>query len=246
MGDMKSRETIKEYAKQAFNAQRKNCIIAVFLVLLIRNGYSSINRLQSYSAQLESLTGWSAIQFGPIFTLLSIISIPVMLLLIVLTVNLNGVMIKAFYGQPITWSEPFSTLKFNFGRKLGGSLWAGLWVFLWTLLFIVPGIIKAYAYSMTEYILASHPNVLATEAIKLSKRMTKGHKGKLFVLDLSFIGWYLLNILTLGILGIFYVNPYYHLTRAGFFIELRDLAVANGVIQQSELDGISTRYRHSV
>jgi len=95
---------------------------------------------------------------------------------------------------------------------------------------------------MTPYILACHPNVTATDAIKLSKRMTKGHKVELFKLELSFIGWKLLSYLTLGIIGIFYVNPYYYITWAGFFIELRNLSVANGVIHPAELDGISPQY----
>jgi len=165
-----------------------------------------------------------------------------MILSIVLLVNLHGVMVKVFYGQPITSTEPYSALKINFGRKLGGSLWMALWTCLWMLLFIIPGIVKAFSYSMTQYILACHPNVTATDAIKLSKRMTKGYKVELFQLELSFIGWKLLNFLTLGILGIFFVNPYYYITQAGFFIELRNLAVANGVIHPAELDGISPQY----
>jgi len=109
----------------------------------------------------------------------------------------------------------------------------------------IPVIIKALSYSMTQYILASNPNVLATNAIKLSMRMTKGHKGKIFVMWISFIGWQLLNMLTLGILGIFYVNPYMYASFAGQFVELRSLAVASGVILPHELDGVPQQYLQS-
>ncbi|MEA4823980.1 MAG: DUF975 family protein [Clostridiaceae bacterium] len=125
----------------------------------------------------------------------------------------------------------------NFGRKLGGMLWMMLWVYLWTLLFIIPGIIKGLAYSMTPYILANDPNVEATEALKLSMRMTDGHKGEIFVMILSFIGWELLSAFTFGILELVYVGPYREAALAGLYVELRDNAVANGIVSEAEFNG---------
>ncbi|MET1249710.1 DUF975 family protein [Sporolactobacillus sp. STCC-11] len=70
---------------------------------------------------------------------------------------------------------------------------------LWILLFIIPGIIKSFSYSQTYFILKDHPDYSASKAIKESKRLMKGHKWKLFLLGLSFIGWWLLSIVpTLG------------------------------------------------
>jgi len=91
--------------------------------------------------------------------------------------------------------EMFSTGFRDYGRNLGGILWMELFIFLWSLLFIIPGIIKALAYFATPYILADTRNVPATDALKLSMRMTAGHKGKVFVMILSFIGWGLLTAL---------------------------------------------------
>ena len=88
---------------------------------------------------------------------------------------------------------------------------------------------------MTPYILAHCPNVSATDALKLSMRMTNGHKGELFVMHLSFIGWMLLGALTLGILVIVHVGPYMGTTTAGYYIELRDEALAKGIIRPEEL-----------
>ena len=92
-----------------------------------------------------------------------------------------------------------------------------LFIALWTLLLIVPGIIKGYAYRMVPYILAENPDMNYKEALDLSSKMMYGNKWKSFVLDLSFIGWIILSILTFGILLLFYVNPYIGSTNAELY-----------------------------
>lgn len=96
-----------------------------------------------------------------------------------------------------------------------------LFTLLWTLLFIIPGIVKSYQYKMIPYILADNPDIDWREAFDLSKKMTDGHKMDLFILDLSFIGWYILSTVTCGIVGIFYVTPYYEQTMAEAYEVLR-------------------------
>ena len=91
-----------------------------------------------------------------------------------------------------------------------------LYTFLWTLLFIIPGIVKAYSYSMAYYIKADNPAYTATEAIEVSQRMMRGHKLELFILDLSFIGWYIVGFLCLGV-GTFWVSAYHESARAEFY-----------------------------
>ena len=90
----------------------------------------------------------------------------------------------------------------------------------WFLLFIIPGIIKAYAYAMTYYISYDNPELSAEECINRSMKMMYGHKLDLFLLDLSFIGWILLSILTLGV-GMLWVTPYMYTSRAKFYEELK-------------------------
>ena len=92
-----------------------------------------------------------------------------------------------------------------------------LFLALWTVLFIVPGIIKLYSYRMVPYLLKEHPELKSTQAITMSRRLMNGHKWRAFVLDLSFIGWFLLSALTLGILHIFYVGPYVQATDAELY-----------------------------
>ena len=96
----------------------------------------------------------------------------------------------------------------------------GLYTFLWSLLFIIPGIVKTYAYSMSMYILAENKGKSARECINESKAMTDGHKMDLFVLNLSFIGWLLLVGITLGIASI-WVVPYMNATMANAYQSLK-------------------------
>ena len=112
----------------------------------------------------------------------------------------------------------------GFRKGLGNNIVAGilvsLFTFLWSLLLIIPGIVKSYSYAMTFYILADNPDMAPTEAINKSKEMMKGNKWRLFCLDFSFIGWYLLSILTLGIL-LLWVNPYSMQARVEFYESLK-------------------------
>ena len=276
---MRTRQEIKEYAKEAFAAQRGTCVLGLFLVMLVTIGFSYFSNIPSIVINIPLISQDYSMAFLGIFAVLSmiigIIAIPAMMISMVLNVNISGFFVKVYYGQFVKFSEPYSEIKNNFGRKLGGMCWHMLWIYLWSLAFMTPAVIimvivivtaissfsytapvyaafvsiiaillacipimiKTLSYSMTQYILASNPNVKATDAIKLSMRMTRGHKGKIFVMWLSFIGWNILDVFTIGILGIFYVNPYMYASLAGQFVELRSLAVANGVIHPSELDG---------
>ena len=98
-------------------------------------------------------------------------------------------------------------------------LLTSLIIFLWSLLLIIPGIIAAYSYAMTDYILAENPDMKATEAMKASKEMMKGNRWRLFVLELSFIGWAILCVFTCG-LGTFVLAPYQEAAYAAFYREV--------------------------
>ncbi len=95
--------------------------------------------------------------------------------------------------------------------------------FLWYFT-IIGGVIKMYEYRMIPYILAENPKTNRKEAFKLSKQMMKGNKWKTFLLDVSFVGWNILSVFTLGLLNILYVNPYKATTNAELYVELRNIA----------------------
>lgn len=99
-------------------------------------------------------------------------------------------------------------------------LFISIFTFLWFLLLIIPGIIAGLSYSMTYYILIDHPELTPLEAIRLSKEIMVGHKGELFVLGLSFIGWFFLGLITFGV-GLLYVIPYFNATLAEFYLSIK-------------------------
>lgn len=158
----------------------------------------------------------------------------------VLSVALAGFFLAVWQGHRPTIGDFFSSaFDSNFLRKLGGILWMVLFTFLWMLLLYIPGFVKMYAYFLTPYILHDCPNVKAKYALKLSMRMTRGHKGELFVAQLSFLGWGLLSGLTFGILAVLFTIPYMCLTFAGIYDELKKIALEDGVVSQRELDGLT-------
>lgn len=103
----------------------------------------------------------------------------------------------------------------HFLRLIALNLLEGLFVFLWSLLFIIPGIVAAYRYRLAIYLLLEHPEMRVMDCIRESKRLMYGRKGELFILDLSFLGWYLLTIIPFASV---YVTPYIQTTRAGYYL----------------------------
>ena len=96
-----------------------------------------------------------------------------------------------------------------------------LFIWLWSLLFIVPGIIKSYSYRLVPYIMSENPDMNFRDAQAESARLMKGNKWKSFVLDLSFIGWDILTLMTWGFLEIFFVGPYKASTDAALYESIK-------------------------
>lgn len=204
---MPTRAQIKERARIMLRGNYGGCVGSLFIVVLL--------------AAIASYT-----------------FIGVLLVAVPLQLGLICYYLMVFQGTSPQISTVFATgFSINYARKVGGYLWMMLWTFLWSLLFFIPGLIKAYSYAMTPYILAAYPDVSAQDALKLSMRIMRGHKAELFILQLSFIGWALLSSLTCGILMILYVGPYMQLTTVGYYCELLDYAVRCGVVRVEELNG---------
>lgn len=121
-------------------------------------------------------------------------------------------------------SMELSNLFVGFSEDFGGlfllNLMTNIFIILWSLLFVVPGIIKAYAYSMAMYIKVDHPEYNWSQCLKESQTMMQGHKMELFVLELSFIGWAIVGSLCLGV-GTLWVLAYENATRAQFYESIR-------------------------
>lgn len=108
----------------------------------------------------------------------------------------------------------------QYARTVGAVLLVFVYTLLWTLLLVIPGIIKAYSYSMTFYILHENPEMTAGDAITASQKMMDGHKMDLFLLSLSFIGWAILASITFGI-GYLWLIPYIYTAYAAFYETLK-------------------------
>lgn len=144
-----------------------------------------------------------------------------------------------FFLESRKGNRTFDTLFSSFKSRrylniVKGMAWQLLFTFLWTLCFYIPGIIKSYSYSMTPYILADNPEIGYQRALKLSMQMTRGYKWHIFVLQLSFIGWYLLGLLCCGI-GVIFVHPYYNAALAEAYAFLRKNAMEKGYCTPAEL-----------
>ncbi len=118
-------------------------------------------------------------------------------------------------GGSVEASQAFSGFD-DFWSAFKVQFLVGLFTFLWSLLFVIPGIIKGYSYSMSMYVLAENKGKPALQCIDESKKMMNGHKMELFVLELSFIGWMLLGVVTLGI-AMIWVVPYMSATETNFY-----------------------------
>ena len=108
----------------------------------------------------------------------------------------------------------------HIGKLFLLSLVKNFFIILWGLLFIVPGFIAYYRYSMAEYIIAENPDISVFAAIKQSKEMMDGKKGKLFVLELTFLGWAILTAVTFGLAGLYSI-PYIFMTRTLFYLDVK-------------------------
>lgn len=147
-------------------------------------------------------------------------------LLRIFVFNPLNVGLYAFFADNVSNKVDLGSVRNGFApaymRNVGSMLVRDIFLFLWTLLFFVPGLIKMYSYRMVPYILAENPDMKPIDAITRSREIMDGNKWNTFVLDLSFIGWYLLSGITFGIVGVFYVYPYVYQTDAELYTAIKN------------------------
>lgn len=129
------------------------------------------------------------------------------------------VMFGVFKGKDVDFGVLFEGFQ-DYSRIFVTKLLQGIYTALWMLLLVVPGVIKYYSYAMTDYILKEEPEMKNNAAIEKSMAMMENNNMKLFLLDLSFIGWALLCIVTFGI-GFLFLQPYMQVSRAAFYEDLK-------------------------
>ena len=213
---MLSLQSIKSKAKDNFYVNKWPCIFVAFISSVI--GTASImisnigsDRMISYDESSLSTNTNISIGFSIVTLLLSIFVTNV------IAVGACRFFLKNGRGETPEITEIFSGFTHNYGNTMLTMFITDLYILLWTLLFIIPGIVKSFSYMLIPYILANTPDTPYNEAIAKSQEMMQGHKMEAFKLVFSFIGWWILDALTLGILGFFFVDPYYRASLTEFY-----------------------------
>lgn len=212
--DMKSNQYYKNEALAALRGNWANALVATIILIALALFFSSNDAINSYYQRIviNPFIGYS----------LTFISMFVLLPLAVGYSNSMRVLLET--GDNRLTNNSFSLGFGNWLHVVWGMILSTIYIFLWTLLLIIPGIIKSYSYALTPYILVEHPEMSANEAIEESMRLMDGHKFDLFYLQLSFIGWAILSILSLG-LGVFWLIPYQMTAQAAFYRDIKNEAM---------------------
>lgn len=189
---------VKQWAKEKVKGKRLT-ILVVLIILSALSGYSVVNDKDGL--------------------LSSLLSIAMSLLLFIVTVGYTKFMLNFINDKEYSLDQLWSY--FGDWKNLA-TVWIHetIMIFLYFLLLIVPGIIKTISYSLVPYILVDDPNMSSGDVLDLSTKMMNGHKMDYFKLELSFIGWHLLAVLTLGILEI-WIAPYQATAMTKFLSEVK-------------------------
>lgn len=219
---MFDREKYKKFARIQLKNRMGVPVMVTFIIYLV-SAPSNVRFLLSLGKKVEQGSG----DF--------IISLVTMLLFAII----SFAELHLFLKMSLT-SEAVSFTDFTDGltlylKAIGATLYTKLLIFLWSLLLIVPGIVKSYAYSLTPFLLVEYPEMKITRAVKLSKIITNGHKMDIFTTQLSFLGWFLLEIPTLTLIS-FWLNPYYKMTMTNVYHAILKDAVTRNVISEGDLN----------
>lgn len=233
---MWTRAELKDNAKKYFKANYWKMVLVGLIMLIITSGSSaSTSNYAQQNAETSEVGQLSATELLAVFAVIaSVLAVMVIVSVIVKIFVLNPLLIggQRFFVTSHYQKAGLGELGFAFSKSYLNVVkimfLRNLFIALWSLLFIIPGIIKAFEYHMIPYILTENPEISYKEAFAMSKQMMTGNKWKTFVLDLSFLGWFLLSGITCGILAIFYVNPYYYMTHAELYVKLKEITFGGG------------------
>ena len=220
---MWNRAELKEKAKAKLKGFYWQAFL-VSLILVITGG--SHNRLDlSSSGSSTGTTDVGGSEFALEIALIAVFGILIFLALRIFLGYILEVGGRKYFIELSQGHSEISYLLKYFNKKyylnlIAALLFRALYIFLWSLLLIIPGIIKMYEYRFVPYIMAENPELEHNRALNLSREMTRGQKMDIFVLDLSFLGWFILGALFFGI-GILFVQPYYDAVNAELYQKLK-------------------------
>lgn len=238
---MWTRKELKTKAKEALKRNYWKVVLVSVLVILLSGGFSygfsggsGGSSPQEEISEMQEMTTSSATEALSSADLIIIVIVAIVIFTVVFCIVFAiAYAIAAFLYNPVLVGVDRFMLKsvddkaevkeiayafdHSYMNVVKTMFFKDLYVFLWTLLFVIPGVYKKYQYRMVPYIMAEHPEMNYKEALELSKNMMDGEKWHAFVLDLSFVLWHVLGIITCGILEAFYIAPYQNLTNAELY-----------------------------
>ena len=195
-----TRQEIKAWAKEKIRGNMWTILGAILIASLVGNITTAVTVENEFVAFTLSIGGG--------------------ILAFFMEIGLIRYMTNFINSKEATFELLFSKFK-DWKQVIITYLHQFVMIFLFTLLLIIPGIIKGYGYALVSYILADDSTIDSKEALKLSEEMMKGHKWELFVFGLSFFGWHLLAIFTLGILEI-WIMPYQQTATTKFLLNIKE------------------------
>ena len=238
---MWTRKELKTKAKEALKRNYWKVVLVSVLVILLSGGFSygfsggsGGSSPQEEISEMQEMTTSSATEALSSADLIIIVIVAIVIFTVVfcivfaiayaiaallynpVLVGVNRFMLKSVDDRAEV-KEIAYAFDHSYMNVVKTMFFKDLYVFLWTLLFVIPGVYKKYQYRMVPYIMAEHPEMNYKEALELSKNMMDGEKWHAFVLDLSFVLWHVLGMITCGILEVFYIAPYQYLTNAELY-----------------------------
>ena len=201
---MMSNKEIREYAKKQYKEKLGDIFLPVFVVSAIAGAIGGIT---------GSITGVVPMLSLPIGIIVGLASFT-------LNLGLVDYLRKFIKEEKYKIDDVFSKIN-ELGKIFPVYILQAVFIFLWSLLLIIPGIIKAFAYSMVPLLYLDDPDKEASQILKESEEIMSGHKMDLFMLYLSFIPYHLLGIITCGLFEL-YVMPLQTLTATKFLVELKE------------------------
>ena len=222
---MQLNSELRAQARERLEGQWGTFVLMTFLMLVIQTILQIPGYIGSLLEVLSPENVLASLSFSNISNILSLLALP-------LSWGLTVSLLRNHREESVDIENLFDGFRRGrYVRVFCALFLVNLFTFLWTLLLIIPGIMKAFSYALTPYILLDEPELTARQAITRSCEIMQGRRWKLFCLYLSFIGWGILSLLTFGI-GFLWLAPYMNASIAAFYEDARAEYEAENSIEQ--------------
>ena len=222
---MQLNSELRAQARERLEGQWGTFVLMTFLMLVIQTILQIPGYIGSLLEILSPENVLASLSFSNISNILSLLALP-------LSWGLTVSLLRNHREESVDLENLFDGFRGGrYTRVFCALFLVNLFTFLWALLLIIPGIIKAFSYALTPYIVMDEPELTARQAITRSCEIMEGRRWKLFCLSLSFIGWGILSLLTFGI-GFLWLAPYMNASIAAFYEDARAEYEAENSIEQ--------------